>query len=190
MIDINYRGRLGNNMFMYAYARLIHEKTGLMFQSKHVNTSNEPIYLHKFFKNADLCLDGLNFTNRIIVNDSNSNIENVVDFVKRNNVGILCDGFYQNSNYYEPIRNKLKTWFHIDNYLTPNKDDIVIHIRRGDYADCKYSNLHLNYYTDILDGTTFNKLYIVTTDVTDDMKIFNKYSPKFVCMDTIDDFRF
>lgn len=119
MITVTKNGTLGNNMWQYAVARIIAEKTNLKLDCFSIpgfhNTNNE--------------INGkiINSPNRIISGhyfDMNS---------IGSNTKITMNGFFQRYEYIKEYKNKVKEWFKLDNDapFEVNKNDLVVSIRRG-----------------------------------------------------------
>jgi hypothetical protein len=77
--------------------------------------------------------------------------DNVLAFATKKN--IYLDGFWQNYNYLDPVRDKVLKEFNFklpsnfseNSFLKQikNCNSVSIHIRRGDYLDPKFSNLNV-----------------------------------------------
>lgn len=153
MINIHPSGRLGNLMFQYALARIIAEQkdyaTDLELPFKNATMSRG-----KAIKSPVEKLTGHYVDLKGILED-------------KSNRRIFLHGFFQQIELYTYHKDKIRTWFAIDDrFRKPDDNDLVMHVRGGDlynkngnaqHTPCPYS-----YYKNIIDETKYDKLYIVT----------------------------
>jgi hypothetical protein len=156
-----YVGRFGNQLFQYAAARMVAERNNL--------------YLNADWPHNDILRvmpwnnDGnkINPVNRID-DEEYTNQRNCAyrDFRK---TGILMNGYWQDANYYLPIRDKIKGWFEPCIY-PQNHDDWCIHYRVGDYWCSRVDSvISPRWHIEILkkERAIGRKIYIVT-EISDD----------------------
>ena len=120
--------RLGNRMFLFAFAKILADKKQaelygsplLNFPNTHnINsnipeTLNNPISVKAVYGSHSVNYDELLNTNR----------------------DIIVDSYLQRSEYYIQDREQIKQWFMIPNadmYAAPEKSELVVHIRETDY---------------------------------------------------------
>lgn len=177
MVVINYSGRLGNNMFQYAYGRILSDDYNLSLISTDINTNGEHINLHDYFENC--CMNISRKVSKNLIS-----IQDVLTERIGGDHGFNLNGFFQHAWIYEQNKSKIKDWFYLDDHFLKKEitvDDIVLHIRRGDYKDCKYSNIRWDYYTNILDKQNKGRVFIVTDEVDEVLKkYFQIYNPIYV----------
>lgn len=156
MVEVNYKGRLGNNMFQYAFGRIIAETYNLELDANYL----------KYFENTKEKIYGKNNINNNVqtINGHKNDIENIdsSSFIK-------LDGYFQYYPMYKNYKEKLKKWFYVnsDDYLNfyPDKNDIIIHIRLRDYKILNF-NLKENFYYDFINENlnNYNKFWIITDE--------------------------
>ena len=171
-------GGLGNQMFQYAFAKSLQSNYNIKFE---INTT----FYNRIFKDQTPRKIGLNLFNlkfkdctdykiqRIIlkIKEKLSNInlsinstyynENKVNHKNFNNLNLkkknYFRGYWQNSKYFESIKNDLKKDFSLDHNLKnldPNTfkkiietNSVCVHVRRKDYLDTDYDVVDVNYYS-------------------------------------------
>jgi hypothetical protein len=134
MININYYGGLGNNLFQYFAALIL---------SKKFNQSISNPLLNNIFK-FDFNTKSYNNENHLIIND-----HNILSLLKETNINenIILDGFFQN----RVILEFLKFNKHLFTNEGKTKNGSFIHVRLGDISNdercCK-----IEYYQKALQG--------------------------------------
>ena len=100
---------------------------------------------------------------------------------------------FQRYELLQPYKNRIRSWLEIDACDLGHdisSDDIVIHIRQGDFV-IEGRAISLTYYTDLLDRLTFRKLYICGFGLDAQVReAFARYAPIYVKGEAVDDFRF
>jgi len=170
-------GGLGNQMFQYAFAKSLQSNYNIKFE---INTT----FYNRIFKDQTTREIGLNLFNlkfkdcsdnklqRIIlkIKEKLSNInlsinstyhnENKVNHKNFNNLNLkkknYFRGYWQNSKYFESIKNDLKKDFSLDHNLKnldPNTfkkitetNSVCVHVRRKDYLGTDLDVVDVNYY--------------------------------------------
>jgi hypothetical protein len=173
MIKVIYKDRLGNNMFQYALGRILAEEMEyelvarpLVFPFTHQRISGvshqQPIErLHPHYCDIP----------KIIGN--------------REPRKIHLEGFFQHSQYYLPYFDKIKKWFQFPLQVIPSynvKDsDILIYIRLGDYFSKGRHSITHQFYEDIIEMSSPDKVFIATEDPSHSfLKRFKKYNPTYL----------
>lgn len=131
MININYVGRLGNNIFQYAVAALISKKYKL------------PISQHKpftLFKDMPVYED-LFTNNHLHINDENFLHFLDADINFKGNIEL--NGFFQKKDFILKYKNEILDLF---NYTPESKDGTFIHLRIGDLVTIPTAIAKLEYY--------------------------------------------
>lgn len=183
MIVIQYLGKFGNNLFQYAFGRLLaisfNYSLGSDLIENHVITAHDNV-------------KGLSYSNDPTVISDINQPGNFFPSQLEERLYILY-GYFQNIDYYRNRRKLVQSFF---NYRKPpvNKNDIVLHVRLGDY---KYFGpkgivIHPQYYLDVLKKEEFDKIYIVTDDPndTDYFRHFRYFNPAIINSSVKDDFYF
>ena len=194
-VTFEKRGRTGNTLFQYLYSKLISVDFG-----------------HKLIPIEEI----VERTNFIIVSDDNAAdiLSGKMDIKDKN---VICDGYFQNSNYYVPRRNQILDLLYNNNtdswincygdkqYLTDfinsthkyniKENDVVLAVRLDDFIERTSPTSNIvppNYYLNILNNLNVGKLYIVCDKIRQDwefvyLKFFDKWNPILIQEDLIHD---
>ena len=176
MVEVNYRGTLGNNMFQYAFGRILSEELGFTFNPEHplhgeyVRPSIGPT---EGFINTLTNPTGLSFTTPIQLTCtpggyvSTNTFQSILNDTSPRK--IYVDGYPYQYNFYKPYKDKIRNWYHITEAppMVLGQNDLVLTVRRGwnNYPinDC----LPFSYFETLLSQINFDRL-IICTDSFDD----------------------
>jgi hypothetical protein len=168
-IAIQYSGRLGNNMFQYAFARLMQETRG-----GELYEVSGAFKFAEHFPNVLKCKPRPNEKYEIM--DETRDFESFKGKVMRlhPSINVELHGYFQNWEYFRGSEWLLRTWFRLPAIdFRPDKNDIVMHIRRDDYLEAK-SALDFQYY-DLILCNFYRKIYI-TGEIDKETELhFSKY---------------
>lgn len=83
--------------------------------------------------------------------------------------GLLIDGYFQSSKYFEDKNEEIKNLFVLDDFRSEVGNKIGLHIRRGDYL--KFSDIHpilsIDYYRRAMEMLgTDNEFIVVSDDIS------------------------
>jgi hypothetical protein len=183
MIEVRYRGRLGNNLFQYCLGRILAEKLGFALRA-------EPI--PGFPNTADL-VSGLchKVPEQVLTNQRIDLDGTLGDMTARR---VVLDGFFQRHEYYRPHHAKIRNWLAFDPsiQLSPSKPDVVVNVRRTDYVQLGWA-LPFSYYAEALERVLpkGGKVWIVTEDREDPFfQNFSKWRPHFYSGTPLEQIRF
>lgn len=175
MIQTNYIGRVGNNMFQYIFNRMIAEKCNLYFEE----TISHPNW--KGSSSNNFPIDVIPYNNEGKVKLTHG------DMVK-------TTGYYQDPRIYDKNKTLIKSFFKY-NINKRNDNSVTAHIRLKDYYQFGdgividpywYSNLFK-----LLGCGIYRKLYIVTDDINDAyMDNFKIFNPELISNTPKEDFQF
>jgi len=199
MIVVKFDGMLGNNLFQYAFCRLLAERMGLELGYEVV--SKLTVYgggyctidaLTDYFPNAPLSVPG----KRIMEPEemiSTHHIIDVDDIVKnKTNRRLFIHGFFQRMDYYEPHKDKIKKWFKMKDVVRPPyaKNDIVLVIRKG--SDFSPWELPLCYYDQAINSlSNVGRVYACGVNIDEKVKNhLSKYKPIYFNGSPIESFQF
>lgn len=192
-VQINYKGRCGNNIFQYVTARIFSEKNQLNLEQNlncDVLKNSPNKTFEKIAKNNTIRLN-----NKSFVND---------ELTYQGDYNYIFDDFFQNCIYINNNEDMVKTFFDLPK-IEKNLKDIVLHIRLDDKVHSndisnpeswdKAEIMHPDYYTSILDKENYDKVYIVVDNIKYKweekyMSYFNKYNPIIVSKTPYEDFHF
>ncbi len=172
MVEVQYRDRLGNNMFQYALGRIIAEELGYELQA-------EP--LPGFFETT-AHLQGVHYEapEQILGGHRIDLAEVLADRSPRK---IILNGWFQRHEYFTPYRNRIQSWLAIDpvHHVPCSDADLVVNVRRTDYVGLGWA-LPFSYYEEAIERTLpkGGGLFIVTDDPSDTFFLrFRKWKPVF-----------
>ena len=184
MIKVNYLGRTGNNMFQYAFGRILAEDLGIQFDASPIPG----------FRSTYQSIFGKSNVNseQIIIDDDNYKLLfNQKEIIK--DKFIIINGFFQYYDIYKPYKKKLRQWFKIPKYNTDaHEADVVIHIRLTDYMLMpEHWCLPLKYYTECIEQSNSRNIHIVTDEPNHPfLEGFKKYQPKIINSSSMKDFSY
>jgi len=199
------QGLIGNNLFQYAFARILAEDLGYALEVKHSRYKPgknipqlEEMFSH--FRDAPLAIDGKRFSrpvDRTALIGYNGFDGFRIDLEEMRNCRrdrkILIKGFFERYEIFRPHKSRIRSWFAVNPiglgyHIAP--DDIVIHIRRGDFIVFARA-ISLSFYLDLLEKLDFARLYICGFGLDEEVKAgFRKFDPLYIAGSPIDDFRF
>ena len=165
MITVDYFGRTGNNLFQYCVARLVAMTNGCSLGTRW----NDNAFIE--------AIEPLDRPEKVKDKIEIGDLPNIyAECLKNRYYDINLHGYYQNAEFYNRFRNRIKEFFR----LTPvvkNTEDIVIHLRLTDYwwrpNSCVISPM---WYLAILKKQKFRKLYIVVEPHITNKKYLSYFS--------------
>jgi hypothetical protein len=207
MIEVNTFSQLGNNLFQYAFARILAEQMGyaLTVRLSHLpkfeqnnahlrelmgrfrdapfqiggKSFNEPEERYAIFDRAGF--DGFNLDVRAIVANPEPR-------------KIVLEGYFEKYAYYKPHKNRVRDWFALERNAFGHQvhdQDILIHVRRGRDSRIYGRLLRLDFYADVLKTLTWRRIYICCNEIDDDVqRQFAPFDPVYVRQSPPDDFCF
>jgi hypothetical protein len=201
MISVYLNGRLGNNLFQYAFCRIASIKQNCNFYIPNNRDESISFYSYcsqKTFRYFEMSCEsnphywtgeklfnidyGFNDSN-IIKSVEDINIENVTD-------GTLLVDFYQSDSYLLDYRNIIiNDWYKFNESIVEESKDLLnrynideycyIHLRGGDYKTIPQYFLPISYYVKAINHITeINpkiKFLVITDDIDEGKKMFPKF---------------
>ncbi len=205
-ININYSGRLGNNLFQYVFARLLAAQSGMHlatpFPYQHFlkTTPCTPGAVHERprrtirEKNVPLIvagnqvLDSAALRARRAETPDHYNLSGILDQPLEPGRYTLI-GNFERSDFYNPREAQIKSFFDLEP-LAKNQEDLVMNVRMGDFAEWDLL-LHPQWYLSILGQEQFRRLYIVGARPDEPyLKYFAHYDPVVIPADPVGNFHF
>jgi hypothetical protein len=182
MVEVQYSGRFGNHMFQYVAGRLLARQLSLPLKT--------PLPKNDIVETVDQITAYPELEKPLVlVNDNNFALDG--RFYTPGHY--VLNGYFQRSEFYNERCESIHKMFKL-RYPALNKDDIVMHVRLGDYRwafENKNRVIHPNWYSEILRREHFNNLFIVTEN-NDDVYLrhFKMYDPIIIHGTAQHDFHF
>ena len=190
MIDMKYRGRLGNRMIQYAAAYVLAKKTGLKLDAPktraYINTgtyktsssTNDKIetYFGSVFKINSL--SGHKFNNFIELTDDNyfEHLKNPTP-----NKGYLLNGYFQHERLLVDYREEILNLYQSpESDFTPNKNDAFVACRLGDCLKTHRTYCSMKYIEDqlITSRDSYDNVHVTSDTINHPplAKLIKKYN--------------
>jgi hypothetical protein len=142
MVSIpHYIGRAGNCIFQYVFARLLATKNGLF-----LNTQWEATHQNVFgtvendlIKFTSTGSEGQHNETPVLEIDDQHRKPTRLDWLDINfqHVHIKIKGYFQHPIFYDKNKDLIKSWMILPAIQPGHENDIVVHLRLGDYKDVK-----------------------------------------------------
>jgi hypothetical protein len=205
MIHLQMNGFIADNLFQYVAARILAEDLGYALEVSHSRMhprKNVPRLLELLaqFRHAPLTLPGktfhapVDYTAHVGHGDFDGYHLDLASVIGRQDQRkIEVAGYFQSYELLQPYKARIRSWFELEPCALGHDisaDDIVIHVRQGDLVVFGWA-ISLSFYTNLLDGLTFRKLFICGYGLSDEVRrIFARYDPIYVHGEPVADFRF
>jgi hypothetical protein len=195
MVTVALRGRLGNNLFQYAFGRIIAEHLGLAFvcmppRKTVLEIPGVPINcgpnvtfasVASLFPNAPLEIEGVRSFSPVQsfelnpVNQWHGQLVDLEDILRNRQARqIRLDGFFQRYDYYGPHRDCIRRWFTSVSGacpIAPHASDVLLNFRRGFDFDANGWRLPLTYYDAALKSLAGNdRVYVCGVGIDDEIR--------------------
>lgn len=147
MIGIKFQGRMGNQMFQYAFAYTVSKQRKQSFYIDGIKKTNKLIYFHlegkQLFNFSNFLKKHISFPKKKMEQLGN---ENTNDILRKSIDYNFFDGYFQSELFFKEFEAEIKKIFTIKDIYVADFDMkykslfnenkiIVIHIRRADYLD-------------------------------------------------------
>lgn len=161
MVAIKYQSRLGNRLFQYAFARVVAEELGYSLSAG---------TLAGFPGTTDVVHGKVFHSPHIVYNEWDCILKRII--LDKSDRHIQIEGFAQRIEYFIGRESLIRGWLrHGEISRMPNlhPDDIVIHVRLGDYRDVYRSSIpdFKSYFEPILSSLRFRRIFLCAEDFTD-----------------------
>lgn len=180
-VTVHYSGGFGNNLFQYACARLFCMENDLRLLT---SFNQEDVLPMTPFEGGKL-IEGPPTE----IGEGWTPLAHPYSQIRYH-----FNGYFQKTSWFVPRREKIES-FAKPHPVIRNKTDVVMHLRLGDFKQCKIV-IHPSWYQGILDmefssGQGSRRLYIVTNE-PDPLYLdhFKKYNPFVVCTNLAHDWDF
>ena len=181
MISVEYNGGLGNRLFQYCFGRVLSNKMGYSLRADSIS----------HFPGTNESVNGVNIEDNMEVLDGHViDINSII--LNRDDRKIVTKGFFQRYEYYKDYKDEIRNkWLHMENVNTKrSSDDLVIHVRLGDFKNLGHV-LSFDHYSRMINLFGSKNVYIVTDNPGDVfINQFNMYNPIIINEGQILDFKF
>lgn len=157
MIEIQYTGRFGNQLFQYAFGRIISKEKKYFLETNNSTLRQDEI-LKKFQKNINQ--DGLykNEKNSVVIGGFKLDYDSIF----KHDGKIILYGSFQDYRNLLPYKSFVKSLYQFDKKQELYKDDLIgVHIRLTDYFDSNNA-LDVEYYLKLIKES--KKYPVIYTD--------------------------
>lgn len=157
IVQFDPYAKTGNRLLQFAFGKILSLQKGV------------PLYCQPIpgFVNTYNYNNPIQITNTLPT--SNFGAQNVdMDILLTTDKDIIINSYLQKYHYYIEHITFLQQLFAVENNITVDKDELVIHIRGTDYRD---GNVHIkdHIYLDILNKLSPTKASLVTDDINTDV---------------------
>lgn len=182
MIEVQYKGQLGNNLFQYCLGRMLAEDLGYALQA-------DPI---PGFPNTFALVDGERFESpTVTLGGQQAELDQLL--LVRPRSRIVLNGWFQRYQYFRPHRDRIRRWLAFDAaaHGPSTRPDTVLHVRRNDYVGIGWA-LPFSFYESALARLPHvDQIWIVTDDPADPFfRRFDRWRPRFSSGTALEDLRF
>jgi len=183
MIEVRYKGRLGNNLFQYVLGRILAEQLGFELRAEEIGG----------FPNTALEVRGERHLAPEVV--LKGNVINLKDtLANRSPRKVILDGWFQRFEYYKPYRRQIQDWLAMNSTIKPcaEKADLVLQVRRTDYVALGWA-LPFSYFEEAIDLALpkGGSIAIVTDDSRDPFfHQFRRWPVRFVIGSPLEQFAY
>ena len=167
-------GRLGNQMFQYAFGYALSR----YYDCELYLQKNKYTKIDEYF-NIDTKKDNYIWDKLIKEKEHyKENDEKKLECLEPGNY--LIDGCYQDENCFKLYKQEIKSIFKLPKFDI-SKNDLVLHIRRGDYVNNpRFFYCDFDWYIKAISTFNCNKLHIVSDDLEWCKIHFKQYDPILV----------
>ena len=157
-------------MFQYAIGRLLADMKGCNLQIIDTTNCVGMKKLQQLFPNVINITNRKNVTDNILEIGNDGYVQHIdVEKIINHDGCVELFGFFQKKKLYESKIDQIKNWFlfNDDSYIKPNKNDLVIHYRLGDYVTLGWHMFPEDYIKIIENNKIkYDNCFIVTDNPT------------------------
>lgn len=182
MIHVKYRDRLGNKLFQYCLGRILADKKKYVLKADPIDGFN---------RTHDKVYGNVINHPKIVCRKHRIDIDKLLKYDGE----IILDGWFQRWEYYEDYERQIRNWLYLDpfdNVMDITDNDLLIHVRLGDYFHKYKRTLKYQFYEEVFARCKFDKLFICSDELSNReyLQWFDKYNPWYVDLNPIDTLKF
>lgn len=182
MVEVRFKGQLGNNLFQYCLGRLLAEDLGYALQAPPIAG----------FPNTREAVDGRRYDEpTVTLRGYRAELDQLLAAPPQ--ARIVLDGWFQWSHYFRPHRSRIRRWLEFDAAIRPPEPApaTVVHVRRTDYVGNGWA-LPFSFYEEALTRLGDpGQVWILTDDPADPFfRQFARWQPRFSRGTALEDLRF
>lgn len=181
MVEVRYKGQLGNNLFQYALGRILATEFGYALAAPPIEG----------FPDTAEAVAGARHDSPIVEVSGGAQLSQLRANQPR--ARIVLDGWFQHYEYYRPHRERIRQWLAFaDDLPAPETvPDTVVHVRRRDYVAIGWA-LPFSFYEEALGRLApTGRVWILTDDPGDPFfRRFAPWRPLFSTGTALEDLRF
>jgi len=150
-VAINFTIGFGNNLFQYAYAKLLAERHDLQLHHRAI----PEVGVAQSVANINKQL------NTVVVNDDN--YKHVLYFENLENCNVVVSGYFEDYKILKPYLSDVREWF--DKKEITNTNDVVLHLRlQNRLVQVSHNKNHIttDSFKTALSNFDYDRLHIVT----------------------------
>jgi hypothetical protein len=184
MIQVKYKGRLGNQLFQYCFARILAERLGYRLDA-------DPI---AGFPGTGSRVPGLEYGDSNPLTFTGVEYPDIEQLVReRPKRRIVVNAYLQRYAYYARHLEEIREWLQFDCYdrheFDAGPETLTVHVRLGDYLHYNWALLP-EYYTRQIEAIPHESLVIVTDSPQSNfLEHFRQYRPRIVQGEMLDAFK-
>ena len=156
MINVRYRGGIGNRLFQYCFGRILAESLGWRLECRAIDG----------FPGTKARIHGKSFPGPTILYGPRANVDLPATLSDPSPRKIVVSGWLQKYDYYRDHAASIKCWLEpaaspAGRFPIAGPDDLVLHLRIGPDYESRRWVLHPQFYESILQRRDqFDKVYI------------------------------
>jgi len=181
MIEVHYKGKIGNFLFQYCFGRLLAEQLGYALLA-------EPL---PGFPGTQKRIDGQSYPDGETIVLSGHVVDLPALLADARPRHIILEGAFQRYEYYRLHRDAIRAWLQpaCTGMPTASANDLVMQVRRDDYLRAIGYPLPFSYYEQVLTQAHYDRL-VICTDGPDDsfFKKFKRFHPVLEQRSVMEDF--
>ena len=164
VVEVRYRGRLGNQLFEYAFGRLLAEDLGATFVAP-------PIYGFPSARARPASPDIRRLRPAVTIKNHSLGSRERAALKRKRYIELW--GYFQRLEYYREHRERIANWFYRPRLSPLPERSLTIHLRsgdvwnRGEEPHPGYPALPISYYRRILDERPWSAVYLVCEHADD-----------------------